>query len=201
VTRKMPAPEKPRWVSGRALARELGVDPKAIYTHEKRGVISRSKDGLFEAGAARYAIANGVRASGKTAQAIVAAASQPAPAPPAVAPSMLTYQTARAEREAEEALTARLKRQQLERKLIDRDGTIAAVFTAFRTLRDAAMPIGRRVAARAATMTDARDIQQLIDDEMRMVFRSFSEKTLAAVATKLAGQPTPQPDTATAEAA
>lgn len=106
-------------------------------------------------------------------------------AAPAPNPSLITYQTARAEREAEEALIARSKRLERDHLLIDRRSTLAAVSTAFRRLRDDAMPLGRRVAARVATMTDPRDVQQLIDDELSHIFRTFAEKTLASMVAKL----------------
>ena len=97
----------------------------------------------------------------------------------------MQYQTARAEREAEDALIARMKRLALQNKLIDRQSTLTAVSTAFRRLRDEVMAVGRRVAARAATMTDPADIQQLVDDELRQTLRVFAERTLATTISKL----------------
>jgi|SRR6185503_16023833 len=192
MPRKVPTPAKAsRRVTAAELARILGVRSQGIYAKIKAGIIERGADGLIDLELAKVAIATRVRASGKTAAAVTKAppaATGPAPAPAADPPHVLTYQTARAERESEEALIARMKRLEKERKLIERDPTIAAVFTAFRTLRDSVMPLGRRVAARLATMTDARDIQQVIDDELRLVLQTFSERTLAAVATKLSGQ-------------
>lgn len=178
-----------RRVNGSQLARELGVRPQAIYGLIKAKKIERGADGLIDAEAAKAAIAQRVRAFGKTAAA-VAANAPPTPGlagPSAPSPDVVTYQSARASREQEEAQTARIKRLQLERRLIDREATLAAVYTAFRTLRDQAMPLGRRVAARVATMTDARDIQDLIDAEMRLVFQQFAEKTLATAAARIAG--------------
>lgn len=178
-------------MNGAQLARELGVRSQAIYDLIKRGRISRDSDGLIDFEKAKAEIAKRVRSFGKTAAAVVASA--PAPPTPGLAgpsapsPDALTYQSARASREQEEAQTARIKRLQLERRLIDRDATLGAVFTAFRTLRDQAMPLGRRVAARVATMTDARDIQDLIDAEMRLIFQQFAEKTLATAAGRIAG--------------
>lgn len=188
MQRKVPTPEKAaRRVTGAELARELGVRSQGIYKLIKRGVIERGADGRIDLELAKIAIAARVRASGKTAAAVVGAppAAESPAAAPAPNPSILTYQTARAEREAEEALIARSKRLERERRLIDRQSTIAAVYTAFRRLRDDAMPLGRRVAARAATMTDPRDVQQLIDDELAHIFRTFAEKTLATTIAKL----------------
>lgn len=180
-----------RRIKAAELARELGVRPQAIAQLIKAGKVKRDDDGLIDVAKAKATIAKNVRAFGKTATAVTAGA-QPAAvglAGPATTTTkdVLTYQSARASREQEEAQTARIKRMQLERRLIDRDGAITTVFTAFRTLRDQTMPLGRRVAARVATMTDARDIQDLIDAEMRLIFQQFAEKTLATAAGRMAG--------------
>lgn len=186
-------------MTGRALAKELGVQPSAITDFKKRGVIAPGPDGKFDLELTKLAIAARVRPFGKTAKKVNAekaagtvntdpgspAAKAAAAVPPD--PTAFTYQTARASREQEEAQLARLKRQQLERRLIDREATLAAVYTAFRTLRDQAMPLGRRLAARLATMSDARDIQDLIDAEMRQVFQQFAEKALATTTARIAG--------------
>jgi len=184
---KVPTPSKAaRRVTGAELARELGVRSQGIYKLIKRGVIERGADGLIDLELAKVAIASRVRASGKTAAAVVsgAAAAQPAAAP-APHPSTAIYQTARAEREVEEQLLTRMKRMEKQNLLIDRASTLTAIYTAFRRLRDDAMPLGRRVAARAATLTDPRDVQQLIDDELRLIFTNFAERTLATMVAKL----------------
>lgn len=184
---KVPTPSKAaRRVTGAELARELGVRSQGIYKLIKRGVIERGADGLIDLELAKIAIAARVRASGKTAAAVVAATAASAPtAAPAPNPSTAIYQTARADREAEAALITRIKRLEAQNRLIDRASTLTAIYTAFRRLRDDAMPLGRRVAARAATMTDPRDVQQLIDDELRQIFTSFAERTLATMVAKL----------------
>lgn len=181
-----------RRIKGAELGRELGVRPQAIYQLIKAGKINRDPDGLIDVAKAKAAIAKSVRAFGKTSAAVAAGAQEPTTAGlagPATTTTkdVLTYQSARASREHEEAQTARIKRMQLERRLIDRDGTITTVFTAFRTLRDQTMPLGRRVAARVATMTDARDIQDLIDGELRLIFQQFAEKTLSTATGRIAG--------------
>ena len=201
ITRKTSKKADPdrRRVNGRQLAAELGVDPSAITDFKKRGVIEVGQDGLFDLELTKLAIAARVRPFGKTAAKVNAqkaagtvntdpkskAASKAASVPPDA--TAFTYQTARATREQEEARLAGLKRQQLERRLIDREATLAAVFTAFRTLRDQVMPVGRRLAGRLASMNDARDIQQAIDDELRLVLRQFAEKTLTTAAGRIAG--------------
>ncbi len=197
-TSKKPDPERRR-VTHKELAGILGVRPSAITDFKKRGVIEPGQDNLFDLELTKLAIAARVRPFGKTATKVTAEKAkgtvntdQASPAAAAAAsvppdPTAFTYQTARATREQEEARTAQLKRMQLERRLIDRDSTLAAVFTAFRTLRDQVMPVGRRLAGRLASMTDSREIQQAIDDELRLVLRQFAEKTLATSATRIGG--------------
>lgn len=183
------------------LARELGVSRQAIGDLVKRGIISADADGLIDVELAKVAIAQRVRPSGKTSEAIAPAPPPlglPAPvAPPAekeVDPAHATsFHVARTLREAEEAKMARMKRQQMEGSLIEKDPAITAVFTAFRLLRDTAMPLGRRVAAKVATMSDPREIQLLIDAEVRQVFATFSERTLANLTTAMTGAAVPVP--------
>lgn len=189
MTRKKPSPAKNiRRLRGAALGRELGVTPHAIYDFIRRGIISRGADGLIDVELAKVAIATRVRSFGKTAAAVVAGGTGDAPTG-RMGPSedTLRYQRERAMREQEDRLMSRTKRLQLERRLIDKEATLNAVFTSFRTLRDQVMPVGRRLAARLATMTDARDIQQAIDDELRLVLQQFAEKTLTTAAGRIAG--------------
>lgn len=191
-----------RRVKPAELARELGVSRQAIQDLIGRGILSKDGDGLIDAEMAKIALANRVRPSGKTAAAILAPAPPPvglpAPVPPPAehqvdAANATSFHVARTLRESEEARMAKIKRLQLEASLIEKDAAVQAVFTAFRTLRDSAMPLGRRVAAKVATMTDAREIQLLIDEQVREVLRTFSERTLATLAGQLAGTPTPTP--------
>lgn len=192
-----------RRVKPAELARELGVSRQAIADLIRRGVLSQDADGLLDHELARVALANRVRPSSKTAKALTSApppAGLPAPAdaqPDAV--SSTSYHTAKTLREIEEARMAKIKRQQLEGALIEAEPAAAATFTAFRSLRDACMPIGRRLAARLATMTDAREIQLLIDAEMRGALNTFATRTLASLAAKMNSTTTAPADSGTEE--
>lgn len=196
-----------RRVKPAELARELGVSRQAIADLIRRGVLSQDADGLLDHELARVALANRVRPSSKTAKALTSApppAGLPAPAaPPADAQpdavSSTSYHTAKTLREIEEARMAKIKRQQLEGALIEAEPAAAATFTAFRSLRDACMPIGRRLAARLATMTDAREIQLLIDAEMRGALNTFATRTLASLAAKMNSTTTAPADSGTEE--
>lgn len=197
-----------RRLSQAELARELGVSRQAIGKHVAAGTIPMDAAGKIDVDLARRALADRVRPSGKTAAAVqgVAPAAAPAsaaPAPAAAAPASddlapTSYHVARTLRESEEARMAKLKRLELESKLIEKEPATQAVFTAFRTLRDGAMPLGRRLSAKLATMTDPLEIQLLIDEAMREVLRNFHDRTLASLSTRMgnATPPVQAPDAA-----
>jgi biotin operon repressor len=186
-----------RRVKPAELARELGVSRQAVHDLIERGILQKGEDGTIDVDMAKVAIANRVRPGGKTAAAVLGPAPPPvglpAPVPPPaehqVDPAAATsFHVARTLRESEEARMAKIKRLQLEGSLIEREPAVTAVFTAFRTLRDSAMPLGRRVAPRVAAMTDTREIQLLIDEEVRNVLRTFADRTLASLTTTLTGE-------------
>ena len=182
-----------RRVKPAELARELGVSRQAIGDLVSRGIISKDAEGLIDHELAKVALANRVRPSGKTAQALSAPPPPPigpAPVAPPVdsqpdAASSTSFHVARTLRESEEARIAKIKRQQLEGTLTEADPAAKAVFDAFRGLRDSMMPLGRRVSAQVANMTDPREIQLLIDEGQRECLRTFHDRTLAALAARI----------------
>lgn len=98
----------------------------------------------------------------------------------------MSYQEASRVLKIEEARLRRIERQEAEKRLTDAADAARAVWTAFRTLRDTVMPLGRRVASKAAHMTDPREIQLMVDAEVRAVLMSFRDKLLAPVVADLA---------------
>lgn len=188
-----------RRVTEAELARELGVSRQAVNKHVKAGNIEKGQDGKIDFDLACMALADRVRPSGKTVEAITTPA--PAPAPLILAPqpaqattepadtdpeAATSYHVARTLRETEMAKLAKLDRLEKENKLTDAADAARAVWTAFRTLRDTVMPLGRRVASKAAHMTDPREIQLMVDAEVRTVLMSFRDKLLAPVVADLA---------------
>lgn len=91
----------------------------------------------------------------------------------------MDYQEAARRLKVEEARLARMERLEREGKLVDAEAVGRAIWTAFRTLRDTAMPLGRRVAGRVATMSDTREIQMLLEAEQRQVLLAFRDRLLA----------------------
>ena len=59
----------------------------------------------------------------------------------------------------------------VERKRVDR-----AVFDAFRALRDKAMAVGQRASPRCIGLADARDIEHVINEEIRRAFEGWEEQ-------------------------
>lgn len=99
-----------------------------------------------------------------------------------------SYHAARARREAAEAQIAELELARALEKVIEVGPAMAAVFTAFRSLRDAGMVLGRKLASQLAPMADAREIQHAIDAAQREIFDTFARKTLPGLLAKVAGQ-------------
>ena len=185
-----------------AYARHRGCDEKAVRKAVAEGRITPiERDGKRlidpEVADIQWARNTRARASGSAKPAAADAASRPASTPTAPAGAAggfggfggddaevgdgIDYQEAARRLKVEEARIARMERLERERKLTDAEAVGRAIWTAFRTLRDAAMPLGRRVAGRVAPMTDPREIQLLIDEEMRLVLQSFRARILAPV--------------------
>lgn len=104
------------------LARELNVQRQSIHELLQRGIISADGEGLIDVELARVAIANRVRPSGKTAQAVTTPEPAPvlaAPAPDAAAP-VSSFHVAKTLRETAEARLAQLKLAEMEGRLLDR---------------------------------------------------------------------------------
>lgn len=182
-----------------AYARHRGCDEKAVRKAIDEGRISAvERDGkrLIDPAVADIQWEKNTRArvSKKAAGGLVLAGEARDTRPPAGDPDYLSYQAARAMRENEEAMTARLERLELERKLTDVDGVARAVWTAFRMLRDTAMPLGRSVSGRVAAMSDAREIELLIDEEMRTVLTKFRDGLLAKLVVNHGGGAAPPAD-------
>lgn len=77
------------------------------------------------------------------------------------------YFEARARREEAEADKSEFESALLAERLIELDRAEAAVFSTFRVFRDRLLATPRRLAPTLAGMTDIREIQFLIDDELR----------------------------------
>ena len=88
------------------------------------------------------------------------------------------YRKAQTQEKIFSAKLAQLEYEQAAGKLIDKDRTSAAAFTAFRQLRDALGVLPRKVAPAAAVATDVREVEALIDRAIREALDLFANRTL-----------------------
>jgi hypothetical protein len=177
-------------------AAEVGVSKQAVNDLLRRNVIVRNEVGLIDVELAKLALQHRLRPGSKIAAALASTASgaQPAaqePAQAATAPPAGTTDTsfnaARTEREWEEAAISKLRRQQMEGAVIERESATRTVFTLARGLRDSLTPIGRRLAAKAAALTEPHAIDQLYTAELRVALDAFCAKALPQAAAEMAG--------------
>lgn len=189
------------YITKAAYARHRGCDEKAVRKAIAEGRISTvERDGkqLIDPAVADIQWAANTRARADSASRPPAQPSAPAgprngpSGPPGPVDGVPRYDVTRAKREDVELRRAELLLAEDEKRVIAREPAVTATFTAFRQLRDEAMQVGRRVSARCASMTDAREIQLLIDEAMRDVLGSFATRTLASLAQRInADQPVP----------
>lgn len=104
-----------------------------------------------------------------------------------------TYQDARTRREIAEAEEAEMRAAKTAGRLIEKPPAVTATYTAFRGLRDSCMMLGRKLSPSLAAMSNAREIQLLIEQGMRDAFEAFRKKTLADLASRLNGAPVDLP--------
>lgn len=184
-----------------AYARHRGCDEKAVRKAIAEGRISaieRAGKQLIDPAVADIQWAANTRAradstSKAAAQPQASTASKKSPSVPnPAAEEVPQYATTRAKREDVELRRAQLLLAEEEKRLIEREPAVMATFTAFRQLRDEAMQVGRRVAAKCANLTEPREIQLLIDQAMRDVLGGFANRTLQSLARRLSdGEPLP----------
>lgn len=101
------------------------------------------------------------------------------------------YWVSRARRERAAAEREEIALAEDRKRLIDKEAALTTIYTAFRMLRDTCLPLGREVAARAASMSSPTEVQALIDEAMRARFRQAHGKLLAAAVRSLGGEPEP----------
>ncbi len=174
-----------RRVSQAALARELAVSRQAVNDLVSRGVLVLGADRKLDADEAAAIIRERVRPTGKTAAAVAPPAGSAAPhslAAPGKTDHAAGYYVAKAQREASEAGIAQLRLEQMQGNLIDRDATVQAVFTAFRMLRNQMLFLPRKLSGQLLNKTSPRDVQQILEAEVRAALDQFQRKTLASLA-------------------
>lgn len=105
----------------------------------------------------------------------------PAADPASAQPSYTDYRTIREKAEAEMAQRNNLKAAGL---LVERVQVERGVFDTVRTLRDVVMTVGQRVAPKCIGMTDPREIEHAITDELRKALEGFEARLIAKLPQK-----------------
>lgn len=90
------------------------------------------------------------------------------------------YRKARTEREQIRRDRERMELDRDRGKLIDAADAARLAFTSFRSLRDQAFNLPARVASKCAVLTDALQIEQLLEAELTEVFSNFNEQRMLA---------------------
>lgn len=61
-------------------------------------------------------------------------------------------------------------------RLVDADEILRGIFDSFRALRDKAMAVGPRAAPKCVGLGEARDIERVISEELRLAFESWEKR-------------------------
>ena len=96
------------------------------------------------------------------------------------------YRRSQARREAANALLAEIEVETAKARLVERSTVESAVFEAFRALRDRVMAAPRRCAPTVAPLTDLREIEAVIADELRRSFEAFEQHISEQLAARMA---------------
>ena len=164
-------------VSKSQYARLRGCTPAAITHAIKQGRITLT-NGKIDPARADSEWARNSRARGDSKPAGV-------DVPPA-APRDPNYAEARARREDAEASLAEMEVKRTEGNLVERQTVESAVFDAFRALRDRVMAAPRRCAPTVAPLSDLREIEAVIADELRRSFDAFEQHAAEQLASRIA---------------
>ncbi len=169
-------------------ARRRGVAKSAVAKAVAEGRISLI-DGKIDQSVADIQWAQNSRAradSGRAAaskapaegQGASAALDAPA-APSAATPSQeLGYQDFRTRREKADAERAERENERDAGRLVDRAQVERATYDTFRALRDAVMAAPQRAAPKCVGMSDARDIEHVMADQLRKAFEAAEVRLL-----------------------
>lgn len=93
------------------------------------------------------------------------------------------YNVAKAKTQVHIARQEELREQEMAGNLLNREAMVRAVYTGFRQIRDNFNTLGAKIAPKCAGKT-VREIQNMIDDEVRAAFAAFEAKTIEDLAAK-----------------
>lgn len=159
-------------------ARHRGCDEKAVRKALEAARISRAGVGrrCIDPAVADPQWANNTRARGDSAKKASAAAAGGRPAQadlPGADEAPDDYKDHRTRREKAEADRAEVLSLRERQLVLMREPTERAVFEVFRGLRDTAFQAMRDVAPKVRDLTEPRQIQLVLEDELRQAFAAF----------------------------
>lgn len=181
---------KPQKLTESGLARELGVSRQAVHDLVKRGILEKDSDGLIDVAAAKRALLENVRPSGKTSislqdseeriklfeEEVKKEVRETKPEDsPSEGSEITSYHVAKTLREAAEAQIARLKLAEMQGKYLIKEDFERHLFTAGRMLRDTLTNCSRRIGAEVAGTTNPDECETIIDREHRAALASFAQ--------------------------
>ncbi len=184
-------PSTTKRLSIRAYARYRGVSHSAVRKAIAKGRITAVDDGIDPVQADREWEANTdvakrtvVGSRSAVQQTKTTSASRPRPASPqsARAPSdtsspSATYSQSRGVRETYLARLAKVDYEERIRKLVDADQMRVAQFNAARKARDILISVPSRIAPLVVGMTEAAEVERILDVEIRRVCAEIAEAT------------------------
>lgn len=169
----------PELLSAEALAPLLGVSPQAVRKAHKMGRLS-SINGKFDPAVAKIQWETNRRRRVARPGAGAPVAEQRPPADGGSGSGEGSdYWASKTRRETAEATMAELKLAELAGTLVLRDQVNRTIFGASRVMRDQLLAMAPRLAATLAPITDAKTIEQRIDDEIRVALRAFAQQLRA----------------------
>lgn len=130
------------------------------------------------------AVAATVAGQGVSGVAMVQALIAPENAPAPVGGSEPTYADYRARTEKATAERAERENEREAGRLVDADTVRRGIFDSFRALRDKVMAVGTRAAPKCVGLGDARDIERVMSDELRLALESWETRMLELLPTQ-----------------
>jgi hypothetical protein len=180
-----------------AYARHRGCDEKAVRKAVAEGRISLI-DGKIDRVVADIQWAQNTRARADSGRAVAATVAgqgvggvsmvqapiAPENVPASVGGSEPSYADYRARTEKATAERAERENEREAGRLVDADTVRRGIFDSFRALRDKVMAVGPRAAPKCVGLGDARDIERVMSDELRLALESWEQRMLELLPTQ-----------------
>lgn len=170
-------------LSQSAYARHRGCDEKAVrkaIAEQRITTVERDGKSFIDPDVADIQWARNTRARVRQDGSAAPAPATPTQAAPPPSPgNEPDYQSLRARREKAEAEEAEIRVARAAGRALDRERAERGAFDAFRELRDAAFSAVKSQARRVHGLTELREIELALEDELRQAFAGWEERMQA----------------------